>query len=120
MATHILINGQGLLADFVYDQLSESFIVKRHSILEDVPEDTKLALVLHDAWHPSIHQKAEERFRSARIPWFRGFASFGEGIIGPLKRPNTPGCSRCADMRHMIAGADSREMWEFQMRMAAE
>ena len=120
MTTHILIYGQGLLADFVYDQLSESFIVKRHSILEEVPEDTTLALVLHDAWHPSVHQKAEERFRSARIPWFRGFASFGEGFIGPLVRPDTPGCSRCADLRHMIAGADSREMWELKMRLAAE
>lgn len=120
MATHILINGQGLLADFVYDQLSDNFIVKHQSILEEIPEDTKLALVLHDAWFPSVHQAAEERFGSACIPWIRGFASFGEGIIGPLKRPDTPGCSRCADIRRIIAGADSREMWEFQMKMKVE
>lgn len=120
MATHILINGHGLLANFVYDQLSHSYSAKRQSILDDVPEDTKLALVLHDAWYPSIHQKADESFRTARIPWFRGFASFGEGIIGPFVRPDSPGCSRCADMRRIIAGADSQEMWEFQMRMAAE
>ncbi|MBS4210606.1 TOMM precursor leader peptide-binding protein [Bacillus sp. FJAT-50079] len=120
MTAHILINGQGVLADFVYDQLSRSCPVKRQSKLEDVPEDTKLALVLHDAWYPSVHQKADESFQTARIPWFRGFASFGEGIIGPLKRPDTPGCSRCADIRRIIAGADSREMWEFQMKMAAE
>ncbi|RWR11174.1 TOMM precursor leader peptide-binding protein [Siminovitchia fortis] len=120
MAARILIDGQGLLADFVYDQLSESFIVKRQSIIEEVPEDTKLALVLHDAWHPSVHQKAEERFRSARIPWLRGFVSFGEGIIGPFVRPDTPGCSRCADLRRLIAGPDRQETWNFQMKMAAE
>ena len=60
MTTHILIYGQGLLADLVYNQLSESFIVKRHSILEEVPDDTKLALVLHDAWYPSVHQKRKK------------------------------------------------------------
>lgn len=120
MATHILINGQGLLADFVYEQMSGSYLVKRQSTIEEVPEDTKLALVLHDAWHPSVHQKAEERFRAMGIPWLRGFVSFGEGIIGPLVHPDITGCSRCSDLRRMIAGADSREMWEFQMRMAAE
>ncbi|MBD8006888.1 TOMM precursor leader peptide-binding protein [Bacillus norwichensis] len=121
MATQILIKGQGLLADFVQDQLSESFIVKRQkSIVEEVPEDTKLVLVLHDAWHPSVHQQAEERFRSMGIPWFRGFVLFGEGIIGPFVHPNKPGCSRCADLRRMIAGADSQEMWELQMGMAAK
>ena len=101
MAAHILIDGQGLLADFVYDQLSGNYLVKRQSILEEVPEETELALVLHDAWHPSVHQKAEERFRATGIPWLRGFVSFGEGIIGPLVHPDTPGCSRCADIRRI-------------------
>lgn len=119
MSALILMNGQGLLADFVYDQLSGSYFVKRQSIMDEIPEDTKLALVLHDAWHPSVLQTAEERFRTARIPWLRGFVSFGEGIIGPFVRPGNPGCSRCADLRRMIAGPDSREMWELQMRMAA-
>ena len=68
MTAHILIDGQGLLADFVYDQLSGNYLVKRQSILEEIPEETELALVLHDAWHPSVHQKAEERFRSHRYP----------------------------------------------------
>ena len=119
MAAHILIDGQGLLADFVYDQLSGNYLIKRQSILEEVPEETELALVLHDAWHPSVHQKAEERFRAKGIPWLRGFVSFGEGIIGPLVHPDKPGCSYCADIRRIIAGSDRQEMWEFQMRMAS-
>jgi ribosomal protein S12 methylthiotransferase accessory factor len=118
MAAHILIDGEGLLADYVYDQLSGNYLVKRQSILEEVPEETELALVLHDSWHPSVHQKAEERFRAAGIPWLRGFVSFGEGFIGPFVRPDTPGCSRCADIRRMIAGPDRQEMWELQLRMA--
>ncbi|EKN69980.1 TOMM precursor leader peptide-binding protein [Schinkia azotoformans] len=118
MAAYIVIDGQGLLADFVYDQLSSNYLVKRQSIVEEVPKETELALVLHDAWHPSVHQKAAERFRDIGIPWLRGFVSFGEGIIGPFVRPGTQGCSHCADIRRIIAGSDRQEMWELQMRMA--
>ena len=50
-----------------------------------------LALVLHDAWHPYVHQKAEKLLQPAGIPWLRGFVSFGEGVIGPLVRPGTRG-----------------------------
>jgi ribosomal protein S12 methylthiotransferase accessory factor len=114
------MDGRGLLADFVCHQLSEIYIIKRQSILEDFPDETELALVLHDSWHPSVHQKAEERFREAGIPWLRGFISFGEGIIGPFVRPDTSGCSCCADMRRIIAGPDRQEMWEFQRRLTAE
>jgi ribosomal protein S12 methylthiotransferase accessory factor len=118
MAAHILIDGQGLLADYVYDQLSVNCLVKRQSILEEIPEGTDIALVLHDAWHPSVHQESEKRFRSSGIPWLRGFVSFGEGIIGPLVRSDKTGCSRCADLRRIIAGPNRQEMWEFQLRMA--
>ncbi|RFU68591.1 bacteriocin biosynthesis protein SagD [Peribacillus saganii] len=119
MAADILIDGQGLLADFVHEQLSGNYLVKRLGALEEIPEATELALVLHDAWHPTVHQKAEERYRVTGIPWLRGFVSFGEGIIGPLVRPDTPGCSRCADRRRVMAGPDRQEMWEFQLRFSA-
>lgn len=120
MAFLILMEGTGLLADFVYEQLSRNHRIKRQSIGEVVPDETELALVLHDSWHPSVHQKAEQKFRDAGIPWLRGFISFGEGIIGPFVRPDTSGCSMCADMRRIIAGPDRQEMWEFQGRMPAE
>lgn len=117
MSAQILVDGQGLLADYVYNQLSGSFHVNRQGILEEVPKETELALVLHDG--PSVYQKAEEKYWDIRIPWLRGFVSFGEGIIGPLVRPNKPGCSRCADMRRIMAGPDRQEMWEFYVRMGA-
>lgn len=117
MTAHILIDGDGLLADYVCDQLSTNYLVSRQSIFEEIPEETELALVLEDAWHPSIHHKAEERFRTAGIPWLRGYVSFGEGIIGPFVRHDKPGCSRCADKRRLIAGPDRQEMWQLQTRM---
>jgi len=119
MAAHILIDGEGLLADYVDDQLSPSYFVRRQSILEEVPENTKLVLVLHDIWKPHVHQKAEERLRTLGIPWLRGFVSFGEGIIGPFVRPDVPGCSRCADIRLLLAGPDRQESLGLRMKLAA-
>lgn len=118
MAAQILLDGKGLLADLVYNQLSENYSLKRQSILEEIPEKIELALVLHDAWHPSLYQKAEKRMMSLKLPWLRGFVSFGEGIIGPFVRPDTPGCSYCADLRRVMAGQDRQEMWKFQESMA--
>src|SRR6476620_8284697 len=106
MAAQILLDGKGLLAELVYNQLSENYSLKRQSILEEIPEKIELALVLHDAWHPSLYQKVEKRMRSLKLPWLRVFVSFGEGIIGPFVRPDTPGCSSCADMRRIVAFPD--------------
>ncbi len=120
MAAQILIDGDGLLADMVFQQLFENHSLKRQSIFEEVSEEIEFVLVLHDAWHPSFYPKAEKRMRALKLPWLRGFVSFGEGIIGPFVRPDTTGCSCCADMRRILAGPDRQEMWKFQERMAEE
>ncbi|WP_462412891.1 TOMM precursor leader peptide-binding protein [Neobacillus sp. Marseille-QA0830] len=117
MTAHILMVGDGLLAQYVYAHLSTNYLVTRQSLLDDIPEGIELALVLNDAWHPSMYQKAEERFKFAGIPWLRGFVSFGEGIIGPLVHHVKPGCSLCADKRRLLAGQDRLEMWLLQTRM---
>ncbi|MDR7002086.1 TOMM precursor leader peptide-binding protein [Neobacillus niacini] len=119
MTAQILIDGDGLLAGYVCNQLSTNYLVRRQSIFDEIPEETELALVLDDAWHPTKHRKADERFRTAGIPWLRGFVSFGEGIIGPFVRPATPGCSRCADKRRLLAGPDRLEMSEIHTRLTA-
>ncbi|WHY89196.1 TOMM precursor leader peptide-binding protein [Neobacillus cucumis] len=120
MTAQILIDGDGLLADYVFEQLSATYQVRRQGMNEEIPEETELALVLDDAWHPSKHRKADERFKAAGIPWLRGFVSFGEGIIGPFVRPGTPGCSHCADKRFLLAGPDRLEMSEIQTRLTVE
>ncbi|MDQ6598469.1 TOMM precursor leader peptide-binding protein [Bacillus salipaludis] len=117
MTAQILIDGDGLLAEYVFEQLSTTYQVRRQSMNEEIPEETELALVLDDAWYPSKHRKADERFKAAGIPWLRGFVSFGEGIIGPFVRPSTPGCSHCADKRRLLAGPDRLEMSEIQARL---
>ncbi|MBD1380412.1 TOMM precursor leader peptide-binding protein [Metabacillus arenae] len=121
MSAVVLVVGEGMLTDQVCEELSAQYQVVRHIDFEaGIPEATDLVLVLHDAWNPSVHQKAEEVLRPTGIPWLRGFVSFGEGVVGPLVRSNTQGCFRCADMRHLMAGRDRKEMWEIGQRLAAE
>lgn len=120
MSAILVIVGDGVLADCVYGELSTQFEVVRQLDFEaGVPETADLVLVLHDGWHPYVHQKAEELLQPAGIPWLRGFISFGEGVIGPLVRPGTQGCSRCADMRRLMAGRERKEMRALQQRLAA-
>jgi ribosomal protein S12 methylthiotransferase accessory factor len=118
MAVSIFIEGTGLLADYVETLLSSHFEVTRHGSLAEIPNESELALILDDTWHPHIYHKAEEIFRSAGIPMLRAFVSFGEGIIGPFSFPDRPGCSSCTDLRRLIAGPYRREMWELQSKLA--
>jgi len=109
------IVGEGLLADYVTDILSEFCQVERVSDLSfGVPETAELALVLSDGYDLASHLMAEEVFKQSGTPWLRGFVSFGEGVIGPLVVPGTAGCSQCADLRRLMAGNDRKEMWELQ------
>ncbi|MCY9693093.1 TOMM precursor leader peptide-binding protein [Paenibacillus alginolyticus] len=120
MSATVMIVGDGVLADCVYEELSAQFEVVRQIDFEaGVPESVDFALVLHDAWHLAVHRQAEELLQPAGIPWLRGFVSFGEGVIGPLVRPGTRGCSQCADTRRLMAGRERREMRELQMRLVS-
>ncbi|MFC0272982.1 TOMM precursor leader peptide-binding protein [Metabacillus herbersteinensis] len=121
MSAVVVVVGEGILADHVCEELSAQYQVVRYNDFESgLPEATELVLVLHDAWNPSVHQKAEEVLRPTGIRWLRGFISFGEGVVGPLVRSDTKGCSQCADLRYLMAGRDRKEMWEIGQKLAAE
>jgi ribosomal protein S12 methylthiotransferase accessory factor len=116
----IAVFGDGMLAELVCRELAGLCEIERLADFKaGVPEAADFALVLHDAWHPSVHREAEEALRTAGIPWLRGFIAFGEGVIGPLVRPGKPGCTGCADTRRLMAGRDRKEMWALQQRLAA-
>ncbi|MCM3651771.1 TOMM precursor leader peptide-binding protein [Metabacillus litoralis] len=121
MSAVVVVIGEGMLADYVCEEVSVQYKVVRHPDFEEgVYEAADLVLMLHDAWKPSVHQKAEEVLRPTGIPWLRGFVSFGEGVVGPLVRSDTKGCSRCADMRQHMAGRDRKEMWEIGQKLAVD
>lgn len=114
----IVVVGEGVLADYMYGELSVQYKVVRCTDFEGViTEAPNLVLVLHDTWNPSIHQKAEEMLRPAGIPWLRGFVSFGEGVVGPIVQPDKPGCSQCANTRRLMAGRNRIEMWEIEQSL---
>ncbi|TDF98017.1 TOMM precursor leader peptide-binding protein [Paenibacillus piri] len=119
MNIEVAIIGEGGLADLVGGELSALCrIVRLSDFKGGVPESADFALVLHDAWQPSVHREAEELLRAAGIPWLRGFVAFGEGVIGPLVRPGMSGCTQCADTRRLLAGRDRKETWMLEQRLA--
>jgi len=111
----ITIIGEGVLADLVNEQLATHYQITRWAHIDEaVLDEETLALVLHDSWLPDEHVKAESLFRSSNITWLRGFAAFGEVMIGPLVLPNKQGCSQCADLRLIMAGQDRKEMFDIK------
>jgi ribosomal protein S12 methylthiotransferase accessory factor len=119
MSSFVVIVGEGMLSDRVCEQMSARYPVFRQKTVEtSFPANTDLVLVLDDAWNPAVHQMAEEVMRGTGVPWLRGFVSFGEGIIGPLVSPDTPGCSQCADLRRLLGGKERHEMREVQGKLA--
>jgi ribosomal protein S12 methylthiotransferase accessory factor len=121
MNSFVVIVGDGLLADLVCAQISVRYpVFRQENVEKKFPAQTDLVLTLDDTWNPAVYQMAEEVMRQSSIPWLRGFVSFGEGIIGPLVRPNTPGCSQCADLRRLLGGKERNEMREVQEKLAEE
>jgi len=111
----VAVVGEGHLADYVTDLLSDSYqLIRVNDMASELPEATELALVLSDGYDSSSHLMAEEVFKPLGIPWLRGFVSFGEGVIGPLVVSGRAGCSQCAELRRLMAGNDRKEMWELQ------
>ncbi|SDC12114.1 ribosomal protein S12 methylthiotransferase accessory factor [Paenibacillus sp. UNCCL117] len=121
MSAIVAVIGSGQLSNLVCNELlSECEIVRQPDFQAGIPEAVKLALVLHDAWHPAVHREAETVLRQAGAPWLRGFVAWGEGVVGPLVRPDAQGCSQCADTRRLMAGRDRKEMWELQQQLALQ
>lgn len=121
MSSFVVVIGKGRLADRVSEELSARYQVFRRTDFEyGIPENAELMLVLDDSWNPLAHKKAEEIMKLNGSPWMRGYASFGEGVIGPLVRPDIPGCSQCADLRRLLGGQERSEMQEIQQKLLTD
>ncbi|OIU71726.1 TOMM precursor leader peptide-binding protein [Rossellomorea aquimaris] len=119
MSSFVVIVGEGKLAEQVCARISARYPVFRQNSFEKrIPARTELVLAVDDTWNPAVHLQAEEVMRGEQVPWLRGFVSFGEGVIGPLVRPDTPGCSQCADLRRLLGGKERHEMREVQGKLA--
>lgn len=118
MKATVLVIGEGMLMDSVYTELMDRYeVIHLSDFNEEIPKEIDIALVLHDTWKPAAHQQAEEVFQSVGIPWIRGFIAFGEGMVGPLVRSTTQGCSQCADLRKLMAGRDRKEMADIRLQL---
>ncbi|GGE62208.1 TOMM precursor leader peptide-binding protein [Priestia taiwanensis] len=120
MREHITLVGDGMLANYVYQELATQVeIIRQTDFHTPISPSTSLLLVLHDYCDAVVYKEAERVSSSLAIPWLRGMISFGEGVIGPLVKPSIPGCSQCADMRHLMAGSDRRETLQLKREIAA-
>ena len=117
MTQNILLIGDGILADYVHDQLCKQYsIIRQHTIADELLK-ISTSLSYYDGSPSTIHHDAELTFRSNHIPWLRGFTSFGEGIIGPYIHPLAAGCTHCADGRRFIAGFDQKKCGSYNENM---
>ncbi|WP_026961485.1 TOMM precursor leader peptide-binding protein [Alicyclobacillus herbarius] len=114
----VLVIGEGKLAQLTARELADLNVVRQTDLAHLLPANVGLVLVLHDGWHPAVHQRAEAACRAARIPWLGAFVWLGMGIVGPLVQPGVQGCSECADYRQWMAGADRPEMWQLRTVLA--
>lgn len=115
----IAIIGEGILADAVYKRLSRLSPVRRKDLSEDIPA-VDLVLVLKDEESSSYFYEAEQVLRIRGIPWLCAYVSLGEGIIGPLIVPGTPGCFKCAEARLSLAGSNRTEVQDLLMRLVSD
>lgn len=112
--SRVVVLGEGLLAELVCSALSPQYpFLSQSECKTGLPETAELALVVHDTWD----HEAEDGLQSVGIPWLRGFVSFGEGVVGPWVRPDSPGCSHCADWRLLMAGRDRQEQRTLQQKL---
>lgn len=110
----VVVIGEGMLADTVCKYLSGFRVVRRPDFSEAVPS-AELVVVLGGSLSAL---EVEEILQPLGIPWLCGYVSNGEGVVGPLIRPGTPGCSQCAETRRSRAGRDREEMDDELMRLA--
>ena len=116
--TEVAIVGAGQLADMTADVLGASHPVSRPADLQaGAAAGAALVLVLQDEWRPDALAAADEALRRAGVPWLGAFVCHDEGVVGPLVRPDRPGCSQCADARRLAAGQGRGNLLQAQMQL---
>lgn len=118
----VLILGDGVLSELLYTQIAPLASRAKAGSSMDLAHlapnsGTKLVVVLEDGWDPQVQEEVDPILRKAQIPWLRGMVALGEGVVGPLVEPNSPGCARCADSRWLMAHADGEKIWGLQNRL---
>ncbi|WP_205620179.1 TOMM precursor leader peptide-binding protein [Cohnella thermotolerans] len=100
----VVIAGANPVADMMRDALADRCaIVRRTDIGGMELPGADLAVVAAEDDGSYDHSAVEQWMRQAGIPWIRILLSAEEAWIGPLVRPNEPGCSLCADTRRFTA-----------------
>ncbi|WP_123041058.1 TOMM precursor leader peptide-binding protein [Cohnella candidum] len=118
MRDTIVIIGEGQLAELVNRQLEGSVsLVWRRDIPWNLPKSAKLCVTIGEEYRPDELEAAERKVRQFGIPWLSGRIVSGEGVVGPLARPDLPGCLSCAMTRIWNAGFDQDNRMALQLEL---
>ncbi|MFZ0474187.1 MAG: TOMM precursor leader peptide-binding protein [Halobacillus sp.] len=118
MNSTIALVGRGRLLHLTAEELSPQWeLAQLPDFNAPIPEDTRLMIVLHDTWDPSIYLQAKAAAVSCGVEWLPGFVSFGAGVAGPLVRPRSAGCSQCAESRRLMAATDRQDLWRMHQAL---
>lgn len=89
----VVIIGEGMLADMVCRRLSGFSAARRSDFSEGIPDGAELVLVLQEQDNSDLHLEADAALRPLGIPWLCAYVFLGEGVVGPLMRPERPDAS---------------------------
>lgn len=104
--TTIAVCGSGLIADAVAAALKDFAAVER--VTEPVPADPGPwdgLVVACDSWDLGAQSAAYRACQARRVPWLPVHAEQSLAVIGPLTRPERPGCPECLRLRRKHNGA---------------
>lgn len=118
MRDEIAIVGTGLLADLVCQCLSDEYsIIRCRSSESGIPQTVKMGIRVEEEYRTLACSDAEKWMRKTGIPWLSGTVRFDEGWVGPLVRPETAGCSQCAETRMTTAHHNPDKSLEIQLTL---
>jgi ribosomal protein S12 methylthiotransferase accessory factor len=68
-----------------------------------LPAGTAAVLSVADGWATAAFPKIRRSCADQGVPWLPVWVELGRAVVGPLHRPDRPGCFRCLELRRRLA-----------------
>jgi ribosomal protein S12 methylthiotransferase accessory factor len=95
----IVVCGRGLIADATAAALEDLAEVESLPEMLELPATPAGLITASDCWDLGTTAHAHEASRQAGIPWMPIRTELDTAVIGPLTRPDRPGCPACFETR---------------------
>jgi ribosomal protein S12 methylthiotransferase accessory factor len=96
----VAVCGSGLIADAVATELQDFATIRRLEAESlSVPGAWDGLVVASDCWDLGPHSAAHKAGRVLGVPWMPIHTELNIAVIGPITRPDRPGCPVCLGLR---------------------